>query len=86
MRSAGVIRSAVAIASSTSMRGPDVAALLEPRVPGGAHAGELRDLLAAQPGRAPAAAVRQADVLGLQAGAALAQEIRELVAPTRAVA
>ena len=56
-----------------------VASLLEPRVPGGADAGELRDLLAAQAGRAAASAVRQPDVLGLDAGAALAQEIGELL-------
>src|SRR6185437_242942 len=41
-----------------------VAALLEPRVPGGAHAGELRDLLAAQAGGAAAPAAGKPDVLG----------------------
>ena len=67
-------------------RGAHVASLLEPRVPGGADAGELRDLLAAQAGRAPPSAARQADVLGLDALAALAQEIGQLLAPAGAVA
>ena len=67
MRSAGVRRSARASAAS----------LLEPRVPGGADPGQQRDLLAAQPGRPAAAAVREADILGLEAGATLAQEVGE---------
>src|SRR6202042_2192771 len=59
-------------------RRPPVPALLEPRVPGGAHPGELRDLLTPEPRRAPAAAVRQADVLRFEARAFLAQEVGEL--------
>ena len=59
-------------------RGADVAALLEPRVPGGAHAGEVGDLLAAQPGRAAAAAAGEAHILGLEVRAALAQEVGQL--------
>ena len=56
-------------------RGAHVATLLEPRVPGGADAGELRDLLAAQARRAPAPAAGEPDVLGLEARAAVAQEV-----------
>jgi hypothetical protein len=62
-----------------------LAGLLEPRLPGGADPGELRDLLAAQAGRSPAPAARQADVLGEQARAPRAQEVRELRAPPLAV-
>ena len=54
------------------------AALLEPRVPGGADPGERRDLLAPEPRRPPATSVREAHVLRLDRGAALAQEVREL--------
>src|SRR5262249_53704829 len=58
----------------------DVAALLEPRVPGSADSGQMGDLLASKTGRTPAAAVREADILGLQARAALAQKVCELCA------
>ena len=59
----------------------DVAALLEPRVPGQPDPGELRDLLAAQPGRA-APAVRAAGrrSRGVVRSRCVAQELRELVA------
>jgi len=55
----------------------DVAALLEPRVPGGAHARELRDLLAAQPRCAPAPDRRDAGRLGSERFAPAAQQIAE---------
>ena len=61
-------------------RGAHVAALLEPRVPGGAHARELRDLLAPQARCAAPAAARQPHVLGLECSPALAQEVGELLA------
>jgi hypothetical protein len=48
-------------------RRPDRAALLEERVVGGGQAGQQRDLLAAQAGRAPALADGQAHVAGRQA-------------------
>src|SRR5581483_10539566 len=54
----------------------NVTALLDPGVPGGAHAADLSDLLAPEPGRAPptGAARGQADVGGAQLLAAPAQE------------
>ena len=58
----------------------DVAALLEPRVPGDADSGELRDLLAAQPRRPAPPDQRQADLLGRDPRATAAQEVRQLMA------
>jgi len=59
-------------------RRADVSTLLEPRVPGDAHAGELRDLLAAQARRAPpATAGRQPDLRRRQLAAPVAQELGE---------
>ena len=66
--------------------GADVATLLEPGVPGGSHAGELGDLLAAQAGCTAAAAARKADVLGADRLAPVAQEVGELGAPGGAIA
>ena len=57
-----------------------VAPLLEPRVPSRAHAGQLSDLLAPQAGGAAPSSVREADILGLEARAAVAQEVGQLVA------
>ena len=59
-------------------RGAHVAALLEPGVPGGAHPGELRNLLAPQARGAAATAAVKPDVLGLDARAATAKEVGEL--------
>ena len=56
----------------------DLAALLEPGVPGDADPGELGQLLAPQAGGAAAGAGRQADVLGLDALPAGAKEGGEL--------
>src|SRR4051794_19991997 len=56
----------------------DVAALLEPRVPGRADPGELGDLLAPEPGSAPAATCRKADILRAERLAAVAKEVGEL--------
>jgi len=56
-------------------RGADVSSLLEPRVPGVPDSGQERDLFAPQPRRAPAAAVGEPDVLGLEARALRAQEV-----------
>ena len=62
-------------------RRSDVAALLEPRVPGQPDACELRDLLASQPGRAPVAVDGQRRrSRGVRRLAAVAQELGELVA------
>ena len=67
-------------------RGAHVAALLEPRVPGGAHTRQRSDLLAAQARRAAATAAREPHVLGLDARAAPAQEVGELGPAALAVA
>ena len=67
-------------------RGADVASLLEPRVPGGPDSGQQRDLFAAQARRAPAAAVGEPDVLGLEARALGAQEVGQLLPTALAVA
>ena len=56
------------------------ACLLEPYVVIDGKAGQLRDLLAAQPGRTTALAAGQADIARLQPVPAAAQEHRELVA------
>jgi len=66
-------------------RGADVSSLLEPRVPGVPDSGQERDLFAPQPRRAPAAAVGEADVLGLEARALRAQEVGQLLAPALAI-
>src|SRR5262249_21335001 len=63
--------------------GLHVAPPLPPRVPGGAHARQRRQLLAPEPRRAAAATAREADVVGLQALAARAQEASQLLAPER---
>ncbi|CAM2161012.1 hypothetical protein PT2222_90230 [Paraburkholderia tropica] len=55
----------------------DRPALLDPRVPGRTHAAKLRDFLAAQAGRAPARAGRQADFLRRQTLAMGADELAE---------
>src|SRR6476619_4672314 len=57
----------------------DVAALLEPRVPGDAHPGQERDLLPAQADRATAAGRRQAVGGPVESLPARAQEAAELV-------
>jgi len=57
----------------------DVPGLLQPGVPGDAYGGELGDLLPAQPGGAPTAAARQADLLGRDPLTAAAQKARELM-------
>src|SRR4029453_3452615 len=64
--------------------GADRPALLEPGVPGHPDAGELRNLLAAQPRGAPAQARRQAHAGGAGAGAAGPQERGQLRAPAAA--
>ena len=56
----------------------DRPALLQPRVPGDAHAGELGDLLAPQAGRAAPPVRRKADVVRRHLGAPIAQEVRQL--------
>src|SRR6266540_7134995 len=58
----------------------DVAALLEPRVPGDPDPGELRDLLAPEPRRTPPAVRRQPDLLGRHPLATAAQEGGQLLA------
>jgi hypothetical protein len=58
----------------------DVAALLEPRVPGDADACELRDLLAPQARGTPTPREAQSDVLGPDTLASAAEERRELAA------
>src|SRR5262249_2626383 len=60
--------------------GAHIASLLEPRVPGGTHPRELRNLLTAQTRRAPPATVGKADVLWSERLAAMAQEVGELLA------
>jgi hypothetical protein len=59
----------------------DVPALLEPRVPGDADTGELRDLLAAKARRAPTAGRAETDLVGRDALAAAAEEGRQLAPP-----
>ena len=84
-RSAGVSRSARETASSTSSdarTSRPCSSHVYQVVP---DPGEQGDLLAAQTGCAPPAAVGQADVVGLQAGALGAQEIGQLGAPAIAV-
>ncbi|GMA26022.1 hypothetical protein GCM10025864_37810 [Luteimicrobium album] len=61
--------------------GVDLAALLEPRVPGDAHPGPGRDLLAAQPRRAPARDGRQVVLGPVELLAPRAEERAELLAP-----
>ena len=58
-------------------RGRDVAALLQPGVPGDAEAAALRHLLAPQAGRAAALAGRQAEAGGRQARAMGTQELAQ---------
>src|SRR5690606_30138809 len=60
--------------------GLHVPALLEPGVPGHAHPGEHRDLLATQPRRAAAIADREPHVLGTTAFPSTAQERSQLPA------
>src|SRR4051812_5879454 len=60
------------------LRDADVAALLEPRVPGHPDAGECRDLFAAQSRRTAATARRQADLLGRDPFPPAAQEPGQL--------
>jgi hypothetical protein len=48
-------------------RRTDIASLLEPRVPGDADTGELRDLLATEPRSPPPPRCPQAHLLGLDA-------------------
>jgi hypothetical protein len=55
------------------------AALLDPRVPGRTHAAQLRDFLAAQPGRAPPRTGREADGLRRKPFAMRADELAERV-------
>ena len=64
--------------------GVDVAALLEPGVPGHADPGERGDLLAAQAGRAAPRGRRQADLLGRDPLAPAAQEAGQLLAAASA--
>ncbi|MNV45569.1 hypothetical protein D3C71_1373720 [compost metagenome] len=59
-------------------RHADVAALLKPRVPGQAHAGQRGDLLAAQPRRAATAAGGQAQVRRVEACTPQAQEFSQV--------
>src|SRR5262249_16152954 len=66
--------------------GPHVAALFQPRVPGGTDPGELCDLLAPQARRAAAAARAQPDVLGTDRLAPRAEKVCELGAARDAVA
>src|SRR5205085_4586000 len=66
-------------------RGPDVASLLEPRVPGGADVREQRDLLAPQTGRPPPPAVRKTDVFGRDALAPLSQKVGQLLTAPLAI-
>src|ERR1700722_6216124 len=61
--------------------GVNLPALLEPGVPGDAHAGQERGLFAAQPGRAPPRTPRQAEVTGAEPGAARLQELAKLRPP-----
>src|SRR2546429_517945 len=61
-------------------RRPDVPALFEIRVPGGAEPGEHRDLFPAQSQRAPARTDGQADIHRVHALASAAQEMREFPA------
>ena len=56
----------------------DVPALLEPRVPGDSHSGELRHFFAAQARRAPAPRARQPHLLGPDPLTPVAQERGEL--------
>src|SRR5262249_35882491 len=63
----------------------DVAALLEPRVPGDADPGELRDLLAPQPRSAAARSGDQADVERGHAGAPPLEEVGEVRAGRTAI-
>ena len=62
-------------------RDADVAALLQPRVPGDAHAGQLGHLLPAQAGRAAAEAVGEADGRRADAGPPVAEEAGQLGQP-----
>jgi len=62
-------------------RGVDVAALLEPCVPGDADPGELGDLLPAEPRRAASSRRSQSDLLRSDALAATPEERGELLAP-----
>src|SRR4029079_12303809 len=66
--------------------GVDVAALLQARVPGDADPGELCDLLAPQPRRAPPPRRDQADALGRDPLAPAADEGGQLVAADLVVA
>jgi hypothetical protein len=59
----------------------DLAALLQPRVPGDADARQQRQLLTAQPGRAPPRPAGQAEVLRRQLRPSGAQELAQLLAP-----
>ena len=61
--------------------GPDRAALLEPGVPGHPHAGQLRHLLTAQPGRPAPVPAGQPGVLRRDPLAPAAQERRQLMTP-----
>jgi len=79
-----VVALVVGQAQGAGDRGDDLSgcrdrpALLEPRVPGETHAGELRDLLAAESRDAAPRAVGQAHVGRLQPGTSPAEERREL--------
>ena len=53
--------------------------LFQPGVVVGGHAGELRDLLAAQPLRTPARPLDQPDVAGTQRLTPVAQEFRQFL-------
>jgi hypothetical protein len=59
----------------------DLAALLQPRVPGDADARKQRQLLAAQPGRAPPRPAGHAEVLGRQLRPPGSQELAQFLAP-----
>ena len=61
--------------------GVDLAALLEPGVPGNAHSGQQRDLLAAKPGRAPPRAPRHTEITRAEPGPACLQELTKLGPP-----
>jgi hypothetical protein len=59
----------------------DLAALLQPRVPGDADTRQQRQFLAAQPGRAPPRPARQAEVLGRQLRPPGLEELAQFLSP-----
>jgi hypothetical protein len=62
-------------------RRPDIAPLLEPRVPRWADPGEIREVLTAETGRAPARPLRQPGCGRRCSLPAAPQEISQLLAP-----